>query len=139
MTEYESLLDKILEQKPELLRSDIEERIKQKKEKIGAGYLTDQGALFLIASDLGVSLSEPLKVEMNLKDLFVGAKEISLESRVLSLAPAKQYTRKDGSPFLLRKSKLLSTCQNFGSKRQFSRVFTKTNYSPQTCQILPGC
>ena len=102
MTEYESLLDKLLEQKPELSRSDIEERIKQKKDKIGAGYLTDQGALFLIASDLGVSLSEPLKVEMSLKDLFVGAKEISLESRVLSLAPAKQYTRKDGSPFLLR-------------------------------------
>ncbi|MCH6571511.1 MAG: single-stranded DNA-binding protein [Thaumarchaeota archaeon] len=102
MTEYESLLDKLLEQKPELLRSDIEERVKQKKDKIGAGYLTDQGALFLIASDLGVSLSEPLKVEMSLKDLFVGAKEISLESRVLSLAPAKQYTRKDGSPFLLR-------------------------------------
>ncbi len=102
MTEYESLLDKLLEQKPELVRSDIEERIKQKKDKIGAGYLTDQGALFLIASDLGVSLSEPLKVEMSLKDLFVGAKEISLESRILSLAPAKQYTRKDGSPFLLR-------------------------------------
>ena len=102
MTEYESLLDKLLEQKPELSRSDIEERIKQKKDKIGAGYLTDQGALFLIASDLGVSLSEPLKVEMSLKDLFVGAKEISLESRILSLAPAKQYTRKDGSPFLLR-------------------------------------
>ena len=102
MTEYESLLDKLLEQKPELSRSDIEERVKQKKDKIGAGYLTDQGALFLIASDLGVSLSEPLKVEMSLKDLFVGAKEISLESRVLSLAPTKQYTRKDGSPFLLR-------------------------------------
>lgn len=102
MTEYESLLEKLLEQKPELSRTDIEERIKQKKDKIGAGYLTDQGALFLIASDLGVSLSEPLKVEMGLKDLFVGAKEISVESRVLSLAPAKQYTRKDGSPFLLR-------------------------------------
>jgi replication factor A1 len=102
LTEFESLLNKLLELKPELSRSDIEERIKQKKDKIGAGYLTDQGALFLIASDLGVSLSEPLKVEMGLKDLFIGAKEISLESRVLNLAPAKKYTRKDGSPFLLR-------------------------------------
>jgi replication factor A1 len=64
--------------------------------------LTDQGALFLIASDLGVSLSEPLKVEMGLKDLYVGAKEISLETRVLNLSPAKQYSRKDGSPFFLR-------------------------------------
>ncbi len=102
LTEFESLLSKLLELKPELSRSDIEEKIKQKKDKIGAGYLTDQGALFLIASDLGVSLSEPLKVEMGLKDLYVGAKEISLESRVLSLAPPKQYTRKDGSTFLLR-------------------------------------
>ena len=102
MSEFEGLLNKLLEQKSDLTRSDIEEKIKEKKEKIGAGYLTDQGALFLIASDLGVSLSEPLKVEMGLKDLYVGAKEISLETRVLSLSPAKQYSRKDGSPFFLR-------------------------------------
>ena len=80
----------------------IEEQIKLKKEKIGAGYLTDQGALFLIASDYGVTLSGPLKVEMSLKDLYAGAKEISLETRVLNLSPAKQFSRKDGSPFYLR-------------------------------------
>ena len=102
MSEFETLLSKLLEQKSDLTREVIEEKIKEKKEKIGAGYLTDQGALFLIASDLGVSLSEPLKVEMGLKDLYVGAKEISLETRVLNFSPAKQYSRKDGSPFFLR-------------------------------------
>ena len=102
MSEFENLLNKLLEQKSELSRSDIEEMIKQKKEKIGAGYLTDQGAIFLIASDFGISLSEPLKVEMELKDLYAGAKEISLETRVLSMSPAKQFSRKDGSPFYLR-------------------------------------
>jgi len=95
-------MDKLLEQKPELTKEGIEEQIKQKKEKIGAGYLTDQGALFLIASDHGITLSEPLKVEMELKDLYAGAKEISLETRVLNLSPAKQFSRKDGSPFYLR-------------------------------------
>src|SRR2546427_12070070 len=80
----------------------IEEMIKRKKEKIGAGYLTDQGALFLIASDLGVSLSTPLKVEMGLKDLYVGAKEITLETRIMNVSPARQFSRKDGSQFLLR-------------------------------------
>ena len=69
MSEFENLMDKLLEQKSELTREDIEEQIKQKKEKIGAGYLTDQGALFLIASDYGIALSEPLKIEMELKDL----------------------------------------------------------------------
>ena len=95
-------LNKLLEQKPDLTRSDLEQRIQQKKEKIGAGYLTDQGALFLIASDLGISLTEPLQVAMGLKDLYVGAKEVSLETRVLNISPAKQFSRKDGSPFFLR-------------------------------------
>jgi len=102
LSELENLMSKLLEQKPELSRKDVEEQIRIKKEKIGAGYLTDQGALFLIASDYGVTLSEPLKVEMSLKDLYAGAKEISLETRVLNLSPAKQFSRKDGSPFYLR-------------------------------------
>ncbi|MEK6821789.1 MAG: single-stranded DNA-binding protein [Thermoproteota archaeon] len=102
MSEFDVLVGKLLEQKPELTRDDIEEQIKHKKEKIGAGYLTDQGALFLIASDFGISLSGPLKVEMSLKDLYAGAKEISLETRVLNVSPAKQFSRKDGSPFYLR-------------------------------------
>ena len=102
MLEFEELLEKIQEQKPELTKQDIEDRIKQKKEKIGTGYLTDQGALFLIASDLGISLKQTLKVEMNLKDLYVGAKDVSIESRVLNISPTKQFSRKDGSPFLLR-------------------------------------
>ncbi len=102
MSELENLITKLLEQKTELTKEQVEEQIKLKKEKIGAGYLTDQGALFLIASDYGVTLSEPLKVEMSLKDLYAGAKEISLETRVLNLSPAKQFSRKDGSPFYLR-------------------------------------
>ena len=102
MSELESLVNKLLELKPELTKSDLEEQIKQKKEKIGAGYLTDQGALFLIASDYGITLSEPMKSEIGLKDLYAGAKEISLETRVLNFSPAKQFSRKDGSPFYLR-------------------------------------
>ncbi len=102
MAEFDELLKKLLGQRPELSQADIEERIKQKKEKIGAGYLTDQGALFLIAADLDISIAGPLKVEMGLKDLYVGAKEISVETRVLNLSPTKQYSRKDGTEFSLR-------------------------------------
>ena len=102
MSELEDLIGKLLELKPELTKEEIQEQIKQKKEKIGAGYLTDQGAIFLIASDYGVTLTESLKTEMSLKDLYAGAKEISLETRVLNLSPAKQFSRKDGSPFYLR-------------------------------------
>jgi len=102
LSEFEELLENILKQKPELTRQDVEDRIKQKKEKIGTGYLTDHGALFLIASDLGISLQQTVKEEMSLKDLYIGAKEVSVESRVLNISPVKQFSRKDGSPFSLR-------------------------------------
>jgi len=102
LSEFDELLEKIQEQKPELTKQDIDDRIKQKKEKIGPGYLTDHGALFLIASDLGISLKQTLKIEMSLKDIYIGAKDVSIESRVLNISPTKQFSRKDGSPFLLR-------------------------------------
>ena len=102
MSELENLIGKLIEQKPELTKISIEEQIEKKKEKIGAGYLTDQGALFLIASDYGITLTESQKSEISLKDLYAGAKEVSLETRVLNLSPAKQFSRKDGSPFYLR-------------------------------------
>jgi len=102
LADFEDLLSKLLENAPELSRSVIEERISEKKEKIGSGYLTNEGALFLVASDLGISLQESQKTEIELKDLFVGAKEVTLQSRVLNLSPAKQFTKKDGTPFFLR-------------------------------------
>jgi len=102
LSEFEELLKNIQEQKPELTKQNIDDRVKEKKEKIGTGYLTDQGALFLIASDLGISLKQSLKVEIGLKDIYVGAKDVSIESRVLNISPTKQFSRKDGSPFLLR-------------------------------------
>ena len=94
--------DRLLEAAPELSRSVIEDRIAEKKDKIGSGYLTDQGALFLVASDLGISLEQSQRIEIELKDLFVGAKEVTVESRILNMSPTKQFTKKDGTPFLLR-------------------------------------
>ena len=102
MSEFEELISKLLEKVPELSRSVIEERINEKKEKVGAGYLTDQGAIFLVAADLGVSLEQTQNAEVAIKDLNIGAKEVTLESRVLNISPTKQFTKKDGSSFSLR-------------------------------------
>ena len=102
MSEFEELISKLLEKVTELSRSVIEERINEKKEKVGAGYLTDQGAIFLVAADLGVSLEQTQNSEVAIKDLYIGAKEVTLESRVLNISPTKQFTKKDGSSFSLR-------------------------------------
>ena len=58
--------------------------------------------MFLVASDLGISLEQSQRIEIELKDLFVGAKEVTVESRILNMSPTKQFTKKDGTPFLLR-------------------------------------
>lgn len=126
-------MGKLLEQKPELSRKDIEEMIQRKKEKIGAGYLTDQGALFLIASDLGVSLSEPLKVEMSLKDIYVGAKEITLETRVMNVYPARQFSRKDGSQFMLRNMTVYD-----GNQRAKVKLWDEKANLPGIENLRPG-
>ena len=102
MSEFEELISKLLEKVPELSRSVIEERINEKKEKVGAGYLTDQGAIFLVAADLGVTLEQSQSPEVAIKDLYIGAKEVTLKSRVLNISPTKQFTKKDGSSFSLR-------------------------------------
>jgi ssDNA-binding replication factor A large subunit len=133
LSEFELLLNKLLEQKPDLSRTQIEEMIQKKKEKIGAGYLTDQGALFLISSDLGVSLNEPLKVEMGLKDLYVGAKEITLATRVMNVYPVKQFSRKDGSQFLLR----TMTVYDGDSRAQVKLWDEKANL-PEIDNLKPG-
>ncbi len=133
MSEFDTLVNKLLEQKPDLTRSEIDEKIKLKKDKIGAGYLTDQGALFLIASDLGISLSEPLKVEMGLKELFIGAKEISLETRILSMSPPKQYSRKDGSPFFLRTMTVYD-----GDTTASVKLWDEKATLPQINELKPG-
>ena len=58
---------------------------------------------FLLASELGVIVRGLAKNrDIALKDIFVGAKEVSLQSRVLNLSPAKQFVKKDGTPFFLR-------------------------------------
>ena len=101
-SDFERLMAKLLDERPEVSRSDVEQNIKEKKEKIGAGYLTDQGALFLIASDLNVSLSDSGSGEIGLKDLFAGARDVTVTARLMSSSPAKQFTRKDGTAFFLR-------------------------------------
>ena len=98
----QKMIDTILKQKMNLSKVDLEKMIEDKKEKIGAGYLTDQGALFLVAADLGILLEEMPRLEMSLKDIYAGAREVTVIARVLNIYPLKKYNRKDGSEASLR-------------------------------------
>jgi len=97
MYDFDSLLDEVLKNRPELTRDQVMEQIQQKKRDIGAGFLTDQGALFLIAGELGVQLRQMTSTDLTLKDIYAGANDITIVARVLAIYPVSEYKRKDGS------------------------------------------
>jgi len=98
MYDFETLVGELLQSHPELKREEVMRRIGQKKETIGAGYLTDQGALFLVAGELGVSLRRvDASSDMAIKDLYIGTNDVSVVGRVLAVYPVATYKRKDGS------------------------------------------
>ncbi len=97
MYDFETLLAKVLRNKPQLNRDSLLDLIQEKKSSVGGGYLTDQGALFLIAGEFGIPLRNPTSSDLTLNDLYVGANEITIVARVLALYPIAQYKRKDGS------------------------------------------
>jgi len=96
MTDFETLVAELLKSRPELTRSELDKRIAEKKETVGAGYLTDQGALFLVAGELGVSLQPTISSDLSLKDLHIGANDITVVARVLAVYPTTTYDKKDG-------------------------------------------
>ena len=97
MYDFDTLIGELLQQKPELSRDEVLRRIEEKKRTVGAGYLTDQGALFLVAGELGVSLrKEDLTSDLSIKDLYIGANDVTVVARVLAVYPVATYNRKDG-------------------------------------------
>ncbi len=97
MYDFDDLIGELLASRPELSRAEVLEKIEEKKRTVGAGYLTDQGALFLVAGELGVSLrKEGVSPDMRIGDLYIGANDVTVVARVLAVYPVTTYNRKDG-------------------------------------------
>ena len=97
MSDFDILIGELLQQKPEISRDEILRRVEEKKRTVGAGYLTDQGALFLVAGELGVSLrKEGASSDLSIKDLYIGANDVTVVARVLAVHPVATYNKKDG-------------------------------------------
>ena len=97
MYDFDELIGELLASRPELSREEVLERIEEKKRTVGAGYLTDQGALFLVAGDLGVSLRKDNgSSDMRIGDLYIGANDVTVVARVLAIYPVATYNKRDG-------------------------------------------
>jgi ssDNA-binding replication factor A large subunit len=106
MYDFDGLVNEVLRHRPEMTKDEIMELIQEKKRNVGGGYLTDQGALFLIAGELGVQLKHMTSTDLTLKDLYVGANDITIVARVLAVYPPSEFQKKDGGVGRYRKVNL---------------------------------
>ena len=94
--DFKKMIEIVLQKKTDISAEDVRELIDEKKRKIGAGYLTDQGALFLVAADLGISFeNNQSTTQTSIKDLYIGANDVNLSARVINIYPIRKYSRRD--------------------------------------------
>ena len=95
MKDFGELLEEI-KRRSGLSEGEVLRLIEEKKAKIGGGYLTDAGAAYLVASDLGIRLGESGPMVLKLKDLYVGANDVLVLARIMSMGSEKTYGRRGG-------------------------------------------
>jgi replication factor A1 len=95
--DFKSTMELILKQRPDLDAEQIKAMLDEKKRKVGAGYLTDQGALFLVAADLGISFENIPRPSAGLKDIFSGARDVTAKGRILNVYPIHTFTKRDSN------------------------------------------
>jgi len=93
----EAYINKILEETG-LSRKEIQDLVEEKKVEL-KGLISDEGALFIIAKELGVDVQEENKeylkdLEINTSDIHPNMKNITLIGRIKEIYDLKSFTRK---------------------------------------------
>lgn len=98
MPTKEEMILRILQERPDLTREVIEKNINKKK-KATDNFLTDEGAAYMFANDLGIDLSSEgvLSTKITIKDLIVGAYDVTITGKVLAVYPVRTFRRSNGS------------------------------------------
>ena len=97
MLNHRDIIKKILSFRPELTENDLQSIIQKKRER--AGYLlTEEGAIYLLANELGIDLSNGrvARTDVRIRDLIVGANDATVIGRISAVSPIKTFRRKDG-------------------------------------------
>ncbi|HZD36923.1 MAG TPA: hypothetical protein VE130_17085 [Nitrososphaeraceae archaeon] len=132
--DFRAMVEILIEKKPEISAEEIKNLVDEKKRKIGAGYLTDQGALFLVAADLGISLERNQPKFQQLKDLYVGERDINIVGRVMSIYPTRTFNRKDTNEELRNRTLTIVD----GDTAMRLKLWEKNVQFPEESGLRPG-
>ena len=83
-----------------LTRKEIQDMVENKKVEL-KGLISEEGALFIIARELGVDVKEETKdllneIELNISDITPNMKNINLTGRIKEIYNINEFTKSDG-------------------------------------------
>jgi len=95
----EAYINKIIEETG-LRRKEINDLVEKKKKEL-KGLISEEGALFIIAKDLGVDVKDENKeilkdIEINISDITSNMKNITLIGRIKEIYPIHEFNKSDG-------------------------------------------
>ena len=91
MTNYNQLVEKIAKSSG-LSVEDINRRVEAKCAKL-SGLISKEGSAQIVASELGISFD---KEKLKINELMSGMKKVNLIGKILSTAPIRNFTTKNG-------------------------------------------
>lgn len=95
--EFEEILRRILSARRELTRDQLLKMVEERKRE-ARGFLTDEAAARIIASELGVELArEPLRPEIPIQSLVSGLGDVTVTGRIVQVHPTRRFARPDGT------------------------------------------
>ena len=94
MTDIQKLMEKVVKEGAKTA-DEIQKRMNEKKEKTH-GLLSDYGALYAVAKELGIDLSEGDNPHTKISDL-KPSNSVNIVGRIKTVFGEREFTRRDGS------------------------------------------
>lgn len=91
----QEIIERILSEKPNLKLDDIK-KIIQRKMAEASGFLTEEGAAYVVASEMGINLPEKARAQIRIKDLVSGLNNVTVAGYVLSTYPIQSFKYSNG-------------------------------------------
>lgn len=92
---FNEVIEQIISFRPDLTREEVLKMVDKKKRE-AEGFFTNEVAVKLVASDLGLEIRyKPFQSEALVKDLVSGLNDVTVTGRVIAVYPAQTFTRSD--------------------------------------------
>jgi replication factor A1 len=81
-----------LEKKSGISREKLREMVREKMEEF-KGLISEEGAIYLVARDLGIEMLEQIRRRLEIRNVIPGMKKVNLIGRIFKISPVIEFER----------------------------------------------